>query len=385
MERDLPVKPDAPEVRTPCYVCDEGVLRNNLEKLASVRQRTGCMILLALKGFAMHAVFPLARKYLQGVCASSPYEARLGSEEFGGEVHVYAPAYTSDDIEAVLPLASHLVFNSFAQWDKFSSRVLEARPGIRCGLRVNPEYSEVDTALYNPCARYSRLGITREQFEGRNLRGVSGLHFHSLCEQNADALEHTLEAFEFRFGGLLQDMEWVNFGGGHHITREDYDIDLLCELIEAVQKRYGVQVYLEPGEAIALNAGVLTVSVLDIVKNEMEIAILDTSATAHMPDVLEMPYRPDIVGAGQPGEFAYTYRLGGLTCLAGDVIGDYSFREPLAIGQRLVFQDMAHYTMVKNTFFNGIQLPAIAIRKESAGAIEVVREFGYEDYRDRLS
>lgn len=371
-------------LQTPCYLVDEAALKHNLEVLDTVQRRTGCRIIMALKGFAMFRVFPLIRRYLRGVAASSPDEARLGFEEFGGEVHMFAAAYKETEFAELLQYSDHLVFNSFSQWRRFKPLVQSSPKKIACGIRVNPEHSEVKPAIYDPCSRFSRLGVTRNNFEEDQLDGISGLHFHNLCELNADSLARTLTAFEARFGGLLARMQWVNFGGGHHITRQDYDLELLSRLLIDIADRYGVQVYLEPGEAIALNTGILVASVLDVVHNEMDIAILDTSAAAHMPDVLEMPYRPAIVGAGRPGEFNHTYRLGGLTCLAGDVIGDYSFTEPLEVGSKLVFLDMAHYTMVKNNTFNGVRLPTIALRKLNQ-EIEIVREFGYQDYRGRLS
>lgn len=368
-------------ISTPCYVVDEAALRRNLARLALVKERTGCTILLALKGFAMWNLFPLIREALDGVCASSPWEARLGREEFCGEVHAFAAAYSEADVRELLTLCDEIDFNSFSQWKRF--RPLVDKQTIRAGLRINPECSTQDHAIYDPCAPKSRLGITREQFDGEPLDGISGLHFHTLCEQNADALEATLQAVEEKFGEFLPQMDWVNFGGGHHITRADYDIDRLCRLINDFKAKYNVQVILEPGEAVALNAGVLVTRVLDVVHNEMDIAILDTSCTCHMPDVLEMPYRPGIVGAGDPGEKPCTFRLAGLSCLAGDVIGDYSFDRPLRVGDRLLFEDMAHYTMVKTTMFNGIQHPAIAVRR--GDDVEVVRTFGYQDYRNRLS
>lgn len=376
---------DIAEIPTPAYICDLGALERNLHTLAAVQERTGCRILLAFKGFAMFGVFPLIRRFLAGASASSLDEARLAREEMGGEVHVYVPAYKESEFDQVLTLADHLVFNSFSQWKRFRERVWRSEAKVSCGIRVNPEFSEVKTALYNPCARYSRLGVTAEQFEPDELDGIDGLHFHALCGQNADALSHTLAAFEERFGPYLKKMRWVNFGGGHHITRPDYDVDLLCSLINGIRDRYGVQVYLEPGEAVALNAGILIASVLDIVHNEKSIAMLDTSAAAHMPDVLEMPYRPEIVGAGLPGRFPYTYLLGGLTCLAGDIIGEYSFEAPLVLGQKLVFLDMAHYSMVKNNTFNGVRLPSIGIHDPLTGNTKILRKFGYEDYRNRLS
>jgi len=375
---------DTHNIPTPCYVCDKAVLERNLKILDSVQKKTGCKIIMALKGFAMFSLFPLIRKVLQGTTASSLDEARLGFEEFGKEVHICAPAYREDEFKELLGYSDHIVFNSFSQWNRFKPIIQAGRKPVQCGLRVNPEHSEVAVPIYDPCGPGSRLGITRENFKPRELSGISGLHFHTLCELNADALKRTLPVFEKKFGEFLIDMRWVNFGGGHHITRKDYDVELLCRLINEFKTRYPLQVYLEPGEAIALNAGVLVASVLDIIHNQMDIAILDTSAAAHMPDVLEMPYRPEIRGAGKPGEHPYTYRLGGLTCLAGDVIGDYAFPEPLKVGSKLIFQDMAHYTMVKNNTFNGVRLPSIAVA-DSSGNIRIVRKFGYEDYRNRLS
>ena len=369
---------------------DEDLVRKNCEVLASVKERTGCKILLALKGFALWPLFPVIREYLDGVCASSPWEARLGREEFGKEVHAYAAAYAETDFNELLTLCDGIDFNSFSQRDRFRTAGVSPAPsrsrqdagGTVFGLRINPECSTQAHAIYDPCAPQSRLGIRRKDFEGRDLTGISGLHFHTLCEQNADDLEATLEAVEQQFGEFLPQMEWVNFGGGHHITRGDYDIELLLKLINDFKAKYGVQVILEPGEAVALNAGVLVASVLDIIDNDGAIAILDVSCTCHMPDALEMPYRPEIEGGAMPGEKAHTYKLAGLSCLAGDVIGDYSFDEPLKVGEQLVFKDMAHYSMVKTTFFNGIQHPDIAIRRN--GETEVIREFDYLDYKNRL-
>ena len=377
---------DVSKLATPCYVVDEAKVAANLARLDEVQRRAGCKILLALKGFSMFSTFPQIARVLQGTAASSLNEARLGFEEFKREVHVYAPAFRPDELEEILNYAHHLVFNSFAQWHLYKERVAHSGKPIRCGLRVNPQHSEVKVPLYDPCAPGSRLGITCDQFDGQDLSGVSGLHFHTLCELNADALARTLPVVEERFGRYFCRLNWINFGGGHHITRADYDVDLLCRVIQGFRERYPhLEVYLEPGEAIALNTGVLVTSVLDIVHNAMDVAILDTSAAAHMPDVLEMPYRPGIVGAGRPGEHPYTYRLGGMTCLAGDVVGDYSFPVPLAVGDKLIFTDMAHYTMVKNNTFNGVGLPSIAIYHPDRESIEVVRRFGYEDYRNRLS
>ena len=372
------------QIPTPCYVVDEVRLLNNLKILDGVQQRTGCKILLALKGFAMFSLFPVIRDYLCGVATSSVDEARLGAEAFGKEVHFCAPAFPDADFEAILSYCHHITFNSFSFWNRYRSRIGSARKAVRCGIRVNPEHSEVQTPIYDPCGPGSRLGVVRSHFQADNLKGISGLHFHTLCELNADALARTLLVFEEKFGSCLNGMEWVNFGGGHHITRSDYDVHLLCDLIIDFKRRYPLEVYLEPGEAVALNTGVLVASVLDIIQNQIDIAILDTSASAHLPDVLEMPYRPVIEGAGNPGDHPFTYRLAGLTCLAGDVIGDYSFPHPLKVGDRLIFQDMAHYTMVKNNTFNGVRLPSIGILTASSG-FRLVRTFGYEDYRNRLS
>lgn len=370
---------------TPSYVVNEGLLKKNLEILSGVQKRTSCKIVMALKGFAMFSTFGLIKKYLSGTSASSLDEARLGFEEFGKEVHVCAPAYRSDEFEELLEYASHINFNSFSQWQRFEGLIAKSKKQVKCGLRINPEHSEVKVALYDPCAPGSRLGIKKDQFEGEDLKGITGLHFHTLCELNSDSLERTLKVVEDKFSFILKKMEWVNFGGGHHITRPDYDVERLCRLISDFKKKYDVEVYLEPGEAIALNAGVLVASVLDVIPGKTDIAILDTSAAAHMPDVLEMPYRPEIEGAAKSGELKYTYRLGGLTCLAGDVIGDYSFPFALKPGDRLIFKDMAHYTMVKNNTFNGVRLPSICIYDPSTGKIRTIREFTYKDYRSRLS
>lgn len=378
---------DPRRVPSPCFVVDEAAVEANLRILEAVQRASGAKILLALKAFSMWSLAPLVARYLQGTCASGLHEARLGREAFGGEVHTFSAAYTERDLAAILELSDHVVFNSFGQWERFRplARAAQARrPGLRFGLRVNPEHSEGAVPLYDPAAPCSRLGIPRSQFRG-DLDGISGLHFHTLCEQDFPPLARTVAAFEAKFGEFLPRMEWVNFGGGHHITRPDYQVDDLIGLVREFAGRHRVQVYLEPGEAIALEAGVLVAEVLDVTWNGMPLAILDTSATCHMPDVLEMPYRPRIIGAGAPGEYPHTYRLGGQTCLAGDVIGDYAFPAPLRVGDRLVFEDMAIYTMVKTTTFNGIGLPAIAIWSSETDALRVVREFGYEDFKCRLS
>jgi carboxynorspermidine decarboxylase len=379
---------DAERVPTPCFVVDEVSIEDNLRILARVQRESGAKVLLALKAFAMFSLAPLVARYLSGTCASGLHEARLGREAFGGELHTFAAAYAEPELREILEISDHVVFNSPSQWARFAPLARAAaarRPGLRFGLRVNPEHSEGQVALYDPCAPFSRLGIVRSQFPENDLAGISGLHFHTLCEQNFAPLERTVAAFEAKFGEFIARMEWVNFGGGHHVTRPDYEVDALIALLRAFSARHGVQLYLEPGEAIAWHAGVLVAEVLDIAWNGMPLAILDTSATCHMPDVIEMPYRPRILGAGAPGEHAHSYRLGGLTCLAGDVIGEFSFPQPLRVGQRLVFEDMALYTMVKTTTFNGTRLPAIAIWNSGSDALRVVRAFGYEDFRSRLS
>ncbi|HSH12473.1 MAG TPA: carboxynorspermidine decarboxylase [Desulfurivibrionaceae bacterium] len=370
-------------VKTPCYLVERQLVEANCRLLASVQERTGAKILLATKAFSMFSLFPLVRQYLHGTCASGLNEARLGREEFGREVHTFSPAYREEEFAEIVTLSDHIVFNSWSQWQKYGPQALAA--GKQCGLRLNPEYSEVEVALYDPCAPGSRMGIRAQDLVGKDLSGISGLHFHVMCEQGADTLARVLDHVEEKFGHLLPGMEWLNFGGGHHITKPGYDVELLCRLIERFRDKYRLQIFLEPGEAIALNTGYLLASVLDLVENGLRIAILDTSAEAHMPDVLAMPYRPQVIGAGQPGEFAHTYRLAGNTCLAGDVVGDYSFPQPLQPGDRLVFTDMAHYTMVKNTTFNGINLPSIAVYDSELDTVEVVREFGYQDFKSRLS
>jgi carboxynorspermidine decarboxylase len=368
---------------SPAYVVDLGRLRHNLAILDDVQQRSGAKILMALKAFSMWSVFSLIRQTLQGVCASSPWEARLGREEFGGEVHSFAAAFKESDVVELLSISNHLVFNSFNQLERF--RPLWEKSAVSIGLRVNPEHSEGEVAIYDPCAPNSRLGIPRAEFDGRSLCGVDGLHFHTLCEQLFEPLERTAAAFEDKFGQFLHGMKWLNLGGGHHITREGYDRDALVEMVRYFKNKYDLEVYLEPGEAVAIGTGVLIAEVLDVVHNGMDIAILDVSATCHMPDVMEMPYRPGIYGGFDPGVKPYTYRLRGPSCLAGDVIGDWSFARPLKAGDRLAFEDMAHYTMVKTTTFNGIQHPAICTFEPDSGELRVIRRFGYEDFKGRLS
>lgn len=369
---------------SPCYVVDEGLLIKNLELMKSIVDRTGCKILLAQKGFSMFSVYPLIGKYLNGVTSSSVHEARLGYEEMGKEVHTYAPAFSETEFDEILTYSDHIVFNSFQQYNQFKEKIKSNPKQIEIGLRINPEYSEIEVDMYNPCFSHSRFGVTLENFEADQLEGVDGLHFHTMCEQNSDTLERTVQVVDDKFGEYIKNMKWINFGGGHHITRSDYDIETLIRSILFMKNKYGVQVYLEPGEAVALNTGYLVATVLDTLHNGMPIAILDTSAACHMPDVLEMPYRPEIIGAGMPNEKAYTYRFGGPTCLAGDVIGDYSFDEPLNPGDKLVFCDMGHYSMVKNNTFNGVNLPSIVLNTVSDGS-KVIKQFGYDDFRSRLS
>ena len=381
------------QLPTPCYVVDEDRLEENLKILAGVMEETGCRILLAQKAFSAYGLYPLIGKYLNGTTASGLFEARLGRQEMALhpelrernlETHVFSAAYREDEFQEIAGLCDHVVFNSFAQLEKFRDTARKMGAGI--GLRINPECSTQEGhAIYDPCSPGSRLGVTADQFSEEKLSGVEGLHFHTLCEQDADDLERTLDAVEEKFGRYLSlpQMKWLNFGGGHHITRKDYQIPLLIRCIRRIKERYGLQVYLEPGEAVALNAGYLLTKVLDVVENGgVSIAILDTSAACHMPDVLEMPYRPPLKDSGMPGEKAYTFRLAGPTCLAGDVIGDYSFDEPLKVGQELVFQDMAIYSMVKNNTFNGMPLPAIAFMRQ--GECRIWKQFGYEDFKCRL-
>lgn len=373
---------DTAKLPTPCYIVDESALVHNMEILRGVAQRTGAKILLAQKAFSCYHLYPLMSSYLDGTACSGLYEAKLGFEEMGKENHVFSAAYRESEIDEIISCCGHIIFNSFTQLDKYRDRVLAA--GKKIGLRINPEFSTQEGhEIYDPCSPKSRLGIIHRNFRTDDLEGVTGLHFHTLCEQNSDDLESTLNAVEEKFGDILPKMEWINFGGGHHITRADYDIPRLEGCIRRMQEKYGLEVFLEPGEAAALNAGWLVTEVLDITENDMPIAILDTSAACHMPDVLEMPYRPPLVGSGEAGEKKYTYRLGSQTCLSGDMIGEYSFDEPLNVGDRLVFGDMAIYSMVKNNTFNGMPLPAILLLKKD-GSFETLRSFGYSDFKERL-
>jgi carboxyaminopropylagmatine decarboxylase len=372
-------------IETPVYLLDESLIEENMKVLRHVKERTGCKMFHALKAYASFATFPLMARYLDGTCASGLHEARLGHEQFGKEVHTFSPAYRAQEINRILQYSDSIVFNSFYQLRLYGKTA--RKRGVDIGLRVNPGHAEVPTEMYNPCAPYSRLGIVHSLFNRefpKHKHNIDGLHFHAMCQQNADVLKRVLTSFEKLYGKNIKGLKWVNFGGGHHITRDDYDVALLIELINDFKRRHAVQVFLEPGEASVYNAGVLISSVLDIVTNKTEIAIMDTSAETHMPDVLLMPYRPHILGSGKKNEKKHRYRLAGPSCLAGDVIGEYSFDKPLKRGDKLVFTDMALYSIVKNTTFNGINLPDISVIREG-GKIEVVKKFGYKDYRDRLS
>ena len=389
-------KLDLNRLPSPCFVVDEIAVERNLRILNDVQTRSGAKVLHALKAFSMFSLAPLTTQYLSGTCSSGLHEALLGKEYYGGEVHVFSAAYTESDFKELLTFANHIVFNTPSQLVRFAplcKAALEQRKDLQFGLRINPEHSEGDVEIYDPCAAGSRLGTTYDQLvaalqqsEAQDaFKLISGFHFHTLCEQDFLPLERTLRVVEEKFAQWLPTLEWLNFGGGHHITAPGYQIDELIECIKTIKSKYSVDVYLEPGEAVAIGTGVLVAEVLDIGFNQLPQAILDTSATCHMPDTLEMPYRPDITGSGEANEKSHTYRLGGLTCLAGDVINDYSFDEPLTVGQRLVFEDMGHYTMVKTSTFNGTRLPAIAIWNSETNALNVVREFGYDDFKMRLS
>lgn len=370
------------ELKTPCYIIDKSKIRHNLEILKKVSDETGCKILLAQKAFSMYSLYPFIGEYLTGTTASGLYEARLGYTEMRKENHVFSPAYREDEIDEIIDICDHIIFNSPSQLEKYKSKAI--KKGKSIGLRINPEHSTQEGhAIYDPCAPFSRLGTTASKINEKILEGVEGLHFHTLCEQNSDALETTLNAVIEKFGKYFPKIKWINFGGGHHITRADYDIEKLKQCILKVKNKYNLDVYLEPGEAIALNAGILLTEVLEITENNMQIVILDTSAACHMPDVLEMPYRPPLLNSANPNEKKYTYRLSSATCLAGDVIGDYSFDEPLKIGQKLEFQDMAIYSMVKNNTFNGMKLPDIVLKEENDD-YKIIRSFSYDDFKNRL-
>lgn len=385
MDGSFSLRFDPYKVPSPSFVIDELLLEKNLSIIDYIQKKTGVRFLLALKGFAMFSVFPLLRKVLYGVAASTPDEARLGHEEFKKEVHTFQTAFSEKELKETLKYSTHVIFNSFSQWERYQNITKKYINKIKFGIRVNPECSAAPVPLYDPCAKYSRLGVTIKNFKAELLTNISGLHFHALCEQDSFAFEKVVNAFIDKFHPFIKKMKWVNFGGGHHITKENYDIEHLIRLINSFKEKYPhLDIYFEPGEAIALNAGFFVSTVLDIINNEIDIAILDSSASTHLPDVIEMPYRPNIIGTGQPGEFKYTYRLGGLSCLAGDIFGDYSFNNPLKINDRLVFLDMAHYTMVKTNTFNGIRLPSIVLIKKN-GKIKLIKKFNYYDFKNRLS
>ena len=369
---------------SPCWLLEEQKLIDNLKIIDYIKQKSGAKVLLALKGYALWKSFPILQPYLDGCCASGLHETKLAYETFGKEVHTYSPAFKEEEMKEIAMLSHHLVFNSPAQFEHFAQYAKDINPQLSLGLRINPEYSKSPKEIYNPCGLNSRLGTTLVNFDENILDRCDGLHFHVLCEQNADALENVLKHFEEKFGKYIPKMKWINFGGGHHITKKGYDVEKLIELINTFKHRYNVEVYLEPGEAIGWQTGSLMTTVLDIVHNGMNIAILDSSAEAHMPDTIIMPYRAEVLDAGKAGEKSYTYRLAGNTCLAGDIMGDYSFDTPLNIGDKIIFLDQMHYTMVKATTFNGIKLPAIAIQRVD-GKVDLVREFKYEDFKNRLS
>lgn len=395
---------DPQRVASPSFVVDEVAIEKNLAILQRVEQQSGAKVLLSLKAFSLFDLAPLITRYLSGVSCSGLNETRLAYEEFGGELHCYSVAYKERALEDILTMADTVVFNSFNQWHQFQPLVrqaLESRPDLQFGLRINPQHSEAANALYDPCAAQSRLGVVLEDFNSKansgDLHFISGFHFHTLCEQGYQPLARTLDAIEEQFGKWLPKLKWVNFGGGHHITAADYDVDALIARIIAFKEKYDIEVYLEPGEAIAINTGVLVTEVVDVINNDGAIAVVDCSATCHMPDTLEMPYQADIIGAAKNISAAnnigavndkdkqYPYRLGGLSCLAGDVMGDYTFDKPLAVGQRLMFDDMAHYTMVKTNTFNGVALPDIVIWNSVSDELKIVKEFSYNDFKQRLS
>lgn len=370
-------------IPSPCYVCDEAKLEQNLQLMQYVQDKAGVDIILALKGFSMWSTFPLVKKYLKGATASAVWEAKLAYYEMGGEVHCYSPGYKQKDIDQLVNLCHHMSFNSINQWSKFKDQIMQS--SVSPGLRVNPENQEADTPLYDPCAPGSRLGILASQLEGQDLSGIDGFHVHNLCECDSFATERTLHAIEEKFANYLPKLKWLNLGGGHLMTKEGYDVEHLINALSVFKEKYpNLRIIMEPGSAVAWQAGALVAEVVDIVENEQQILILDISATAHMPDVLEMPYRPMITGAGLANEKAFTYKIGGNSCLAGDVIEEYSFDHEIKVGERIVFEDMLHYTMVKTTFFNGVEHPAIGILKTDS-SFELVKEFTYEEFKARLS
>jgi len=371
------------KLSTPYWLLEEKKLLKNLKLFKYIKDKSGVKILLALKGYALYQSFDLISEYLDGCCASGLHEALLAKEEFKKEVHTYSPAFKEEDLKQIATISNHLVFNSVAQYQRYHQVAKELNPNISLGLRVNPEFSCSPKEIYNPCGANSRLGTTLQNFDISKLDGIEGLHFHALCEQGSEELEDVVENFEAKFKKYIPQMKWINFGGGHHITKDGYNIEKLIKIITNFKSKYNVEVYLEPGEAVGWRTGVLVTSVLDIVHNGMDIAILDSSAEAHMPDTIIMPYRADVEGASEAGIKPYTYQLAGNTCLAGDIMGDYSFDTPLKIGDKIVFEDQIHYTMVKATTFNGIKLPSIAIKRLD-DSIDIVKEFGYEEFKRRL-
>ncbi|MCP9480372.1 carboxynorspermidine decarboxylase [Shimia sp. CNT1-13L.2] len=371
---------DLSRVPTPCFVVDEKAIERNLTILRDVADQSGAHVLSALKAFSMFSLAPLVRQYLGGTCASGIFEARLGREEYGGEVATFCAGYKDQDIDEILSLSDHIIFNSPAQKDRFLDKAQAA--GVQVGLRINPEHSEGEIPKYDPCAPCSRLGTPISQLSAEVMQGVDGLHMHTLCEQGVEPLMRTWSAVEFKLQPYIDDLKWINFGGGHHITRADYDTEVLIALIRDIRSKYGLEVYLEPGEAVALDAGILVGEILDLPQNGMNLAITDISATCHMPDVIEAPYRPALLDEADIG---HTYRLGGPSCLAGDVIGDYTWEQPLKIGQRFAFLDQAHYSMVKTNTFNGVPLPTIALWNSETDELNLIRQFGYEDFKERLS
>jgi len=384
MDRYYPSGLDLGQIDTPAFVVDQAVLERNARIMYQVGVESGANMLLALKGYALFASFDLLRPYVDGVCASSINEARLGREEMGLEVHSYSPAYSRESLAGLIELSDHVIFNSPAQWQRFAD-LRDSSEKVSFGLRYNPNHSETDVALYDPSAPLSRLGTVKDQLPPNFIKQIDGLHIHNLCEKDAPALQRTWQAVEKQLGSQLEHLRWINLGGGHQITRDGYQQEVLIQLVQTIRERYGCNVYLEPGEAWALESGYLVASVLDLHHNQAQLAILDTSASCHMPDVLEMPYRPDVLGSAEAGVKEWSYRLGGVSCLAGDVVGDYSFDRPLQIGDRLVFTDMAHYSMVKTTTFNGVSLPTIYLADSRTGELRCVRRFGYQDFKGRLS
>lgn len=374
---------DVSQIPSPCYVLEEKYLRDNLEILKYVSDQSGAIILCALKGYSMWSSFPLVKQYLGGATASSLNEAKLCFEQMGSKAHLCCPLYYEDELEELLPISSHMTFNSMRQYERFGAQAMEA--GLKLALRINPEFADAPAEMYNPCTPGSRLGITRAQFGDSLPKGITGLHFHALCEQNSDSLVKVLKEVEAKWGNMLHELEWFNFGGGHHITRMDYDLPLLIETIIKFQKKYDLQVILEPGEAVGWQTGYLVATVEDIVTaNNIQTAMLDVSFSAHMPDTIEMPYKPKVWGVKPSGQAPHKYHLGGMTCLSGDYMSGYAFDEPLQEGQKLVFDDMIHYTMVKTTFFNGVRHPNIGIWRED-GRFELVKSFNYQEFKAKLS